>query len=321
MTNYKMLHSVPRDAKVFVAGHNGMVGTALVRALLKEGFTNVVTRSRAELDLTNEEAVDAFFAAERPSYVYMAAAKVGGIFANDAYPADFLLDNLRIQNAVIGSAHRHKVVKIVYLGSTCIYPKLAEQPIQEESLLSGPLEPTNQWYAIAKIAGIKLCQALRKQHGFDAICVMPTNLYGPHDNFHPMDSHVLAAFIRRFVEARENKADHVTCWGTGTAYREFLHVDDLASACIHLMDTYSSADIVNIGTGIDITIKELAHMIADIVGYHGEIKWDASKPDGTPRKLCDVTRLTNLGFKPQIELKEGLIETIEWFVANKLKRK
>jgi len=321
MTNYKMLHSVPRDAKVFVAGHNGMVGTALVRALLKEGFTNVVTRSRAELDLTNEEAVDAFFATERPSYVYMAAAKVGGIFANDAYPADFLLDNLRIQNAVIGSAHRHKVVKIVYLGSTCIYPKLAEQPIQEESLLSGPLEPTNQWYAIAKIAGIKLCQALRKQHGFDAICVMPTNLYGPHDNFHPMDSHVLAAFIRRFVEARENKADHVTCWGTGTAYREFLHVDDLASACIHLMDTYSSADIVNIGTGIDITIKELAHMIADIVGYHGEIKWDASKPDGTPRKLCDVTRLTNLGFKPQIELKEGLIETIEWFVANKLKRK
>jgi len=321
MTNYKMLHSVPRDAKVFVAGHNGMVGTALVRALLKEGFTNVVTRSRAELDLTNEEAVDAFFATERPSYVYMAAAKVGGIFANDAYPADFLLDNLRIQNAVIGSAHRHGVVKIVYLGSTCIYPKLAEQPIQEESLLSGPLEPTNQWYAIAKIAGIKLCQALRKQYGFDAICVMPTNLYGPHDRFDLMDSHVLAAFIRRFVEARENKADHVTCWGTGTAYREFLHVDDLASACIHLMDTYSSADIVNIGTGIDITIKELAHMIADIVGYHGEIKWDASKPDGTPRKLCDVTRLTNLGFKPQIELKEGLIETIEWFVANKLKRK
>jgi len=321
MTNYKMLHSVPRDAKVFVAGHNGMVGTALVRALLKEGFTNVVTRSRAELDLTNEEAVDAFFATERPSYVYMAAAKVGGIFANDAYPADFLLDNLRIQNAVIGSAHRHKVVKLLFLGSTCIYPKLAEQPIQEESLLSGELEPTNQWYAIAKIAGIKLCQALRKQHGFDAICVMPTNLYGPHDRFDLMDSHVLAAFIRRFVEARENKAEQVTCWGTGEARREFLHVDDLASACLHLMDTYSSADIVNIGTGVDITIKELAHMIADIVGWKGQIHWDATKPDGTPRKLCDVSRLTSLGYTARIPLEKGLVSAIDWFVANKLKRK
>ena len=320
MTNYKMLHSVPRDAKVFVAGHNGMVGTALVRALLKEGFTNMVTRSRAELDLTNEEAVDAFFATERPSYVYMAAAKVGGIFANDAYPADFLLDNLRIQNAVIGSAHRHGVVKLLFLGSTCIYPKLTEQPIREESLLSGPLEPTNQWYAIAKIAGIKLCQALRKQHGFDAIAVMPTNLYGPHDSFHPTDSHVLAAFIRRFVEARENKAEHVTCWGTGGARREFLHVDDLASACLHLMDVYSSADIVNIGTGVDVTIKELAHMIADIVGWKGQIHWDATKPDGTPRKLCDVSRLTSLGYTARIPLEKGLVSAIDWFVTNELKR-
>jgi GDP-L-fucose synthase len=319
MTNYKMLHSVPRDAKVFVAGHNGMVGTALVRALLKEGFTNVVTRSRAELDLTNEEAVDAFFATERPSYVYMAAAKVGGIFANDAYPADFLLDNLRIQNAVIRSAHRHGVVKLLFLGSTCIYPKLAEQPIQEESLLSGPLEPTNQWYAIAKIAGIKLCQALRKQHDFNAIAVMPTNLYGPHDSFHPTDSHVLAAFIRRFVEAQETGAEHVSCWGTGAARREFLHVDDLASACLHLMDVYNGADIVNIGTGVDITIKELAHMIADIVGWTGQINWDTSKPDGTPQKLCDVSRLSSLGFKSKIPLKEGLIETIEWYRQNNRK--
>ncbi|PSC70538.1 GDP-fucose synthetase [Micractinium conductrix] len=248
------------------------------------------TACRAELDLTDEPAVDAFFAAERPAYVYMAAAKVGGILANDTYPAEFLLDNLRIQNAVVSAAHRHGAAKLLFLGSTCIYPKFAEQPMREEALLSGALEPTNEWYAVAKIAGIKLCQALRKQHGFDAISVMPTNLYGPGDNFHPINSHVLPALIRRFVEAREAGAKQ---------------------------DVYRGADIVNIGTGTDVTIKQLTEMVCAAAGWEGEILWDTTKPDGTPRKLCDVSRLTALGYTARIPLEEGLRQTVAWFLEQR----
>ena len=243
--------------------------------------------------------------------------QVGGILANDTYPADFLLDNLRIQNAVISAAHRHGAAKLLFLGSTCIYPKYAEQPMREEALLSGALEPTNEWYAVAKISGIKLCQALRKQHGFDAISVMPTNLYGPGDNFHPTNSHVLPALIRRFVEARESGAKQVTCWGTGAARREFLHIDDLAAACLHLMDVYSGADIVNIGTGTDVTIKQLTEMVCAAAGWEGEILWDTTKPDGTPRKLCDVSRLTALGYTARIPLEEGLRQTVAWFLEQR----
>ncbi|GBF92176.1 GDP-fucose synthetase [Raphidocelis subcapitata] len=307
---------VPRDAKVYVAGHQGLVGGAIWRALQGAGFTNLVGRSREELDLTDEAAVDAFYARERPDYVYVAAAKVGGILANDTYPADFLLDNLRIQTAVITGAHRAGVRKLLFLGSSCIYPKHAPQPMTEDCLLTGPLEPTNEWYAVAKIAGIKTCQALRRQHGFDAIAVMPTNLYGPGDNFHPTNSHVLPALIRRFVEAKESGAKEVTCWGTGRVYREFLHVDDLAAACVHLMDVYSDAGIVNIGTGTDVTIRELTEMVQAAVGWEGRIVWDSSKPDGTPRKLLDVSKLTALGWKAQVPLERGVAETVAWYLKN-----
>lgn len=304
---------VPKDAKVYVAGHQGLVGSAIWRALQAAGYTNLVGRTRQELDLTDEAAVDAFYRDEQPEYVYVAAAKVGGILANDTYPADFLLDNLRIQTAVITGAYRNGVKKLLFLGSSCIYPKFAEQPMQESCLLTGSLEPTNEWYAIAKIAGIKACQALRKQHGFDAISVMPTNLYGPGDNFHPTNSHVMPALIRRFAEAKQSGATQVTCWGTGKVYREFLHVDDLAAACIHLMDVYSDPDIVNIGTGEDVTIHELTELVRSAVGWEGEIVWDSSKPDGTPRKLLDVSKLAGLGWRAQIPLEDGVKETVAWF--------
>lgn len=307
---------VPREAKVYVAGHQGLVGGAVWRALQAAGFTNLVGKTKDELDLTSESAVDAFYKAEKPEYVYVAAAKVGGILANDTYPADFLLDNLRIQNAVIDGAYRNGVKKLLFLGSSCIYPKFAEQPMREDCLLTGALEPTNEWYAIAKIAGIKACQALRKQHGFDAIAVMPTNLYGPGDNFHPTNSHVMPALIRRFVEAKQAGVTRVTCWGTGQVYREFLHVDDLAAACVYLMDTYSGADIVNIGMGTDVTIKELTEMVRAAVGWEGDIEWDTTKPDGTPRKLLDVSRLTSLGWKAAVPLEQGVKQTVEWFIAN-----
>ena len=304
----------PASGPVYVAGHRGLVGAALVRELERRGVGNLVLRTHAELDLRNQAAVEAFFAEVRPSQVYLAAAKVGGIRANDTYPADFLRDNLQIQTNVIDAAWRHGVQKLCFLGSSCIYPRLAPQPINEDALLTGPLEPTNEWYAIAKIAGIKLCQAYRRQYGFNAISLMPTNLYGPGDNFDLENSHVLPALIRRFHEAKLRGDPEVTVWGTGTPRREFLHVDDLASAVVHLMATYESEQLINIGCGEDVTIRELAELVARVVGFKGRLVFDTTKPDGTPRKLLDVSRLAALGWKPRIGLEEGIRATYEWFV-------
>lgn len=303
-----------KTSKIYVAGHRGLVGSAIVRTLTKQGFTNLLTRTSKEFDLTNQVAVREFFAAEKPEYVFLAAAKVGGIMANKTHPADFILHNLKIQTNVIDAAHKSQVKKLLFLGSSCIYPKLALQPIKEEYLLTGPLEPSNDAYAIAKIAGIIMCQSYRRQHGSNFISVMPTNLYGPNDNFDLETSHVLPALIRRFHEAKLAGAPDVTLWGSGTPMREFLHVDDLAAACLHLMETYNEAEIVNIGTGEDCTIKELAETIKEVVGYTGEIKWDTEKPDGTPRKLLDVSKLHSLGFKHKISLEEGIKSTHEWYM-------
>jgi len=305
-----------KDDRIFVAGHRGLVGGAIVRRLRESGYDNIVTRGRDELDLQDRTAVEAFFEAERPSHVFLAAAKVGGIHANNTYPAEFLHDNLVIQNNVIDGAYRHGVTKLAFLGSSCIYPKLAEQPLKEESLLTGPLEPTNEWYAVAKIAGIKLCQAYRRQYGFNAISLMPTNLYGPGDNFDLANSHVLPALIRKFHEAKLAGDAEVVMWGTGTPLREFLHVDDMAAASVFLMETYDGEDIVNIGVGEDLTIRALAGLVADVVGFEGAIVNDTSKPDGTPRKLMDVSRLGSLGWKARIGLREGLEETYRWFLSN-----
>ncbi len=302
-----------KTAKIFVAGHRGLVGSAIVRALEEAGHTSIITRSRAELDLLDAKAVSDFFVTEKPAYVFLAAAKVGGIMANQTYPADFIRDNLLIQNNVIAAAHQSGVTKLLFLGSSCIYPKLAPQPIKEEYLLTGPLEPTNDAYAIAKIAGIIMCQSYRRQHGSNFISVMPTNLYGENDNFDLKTSHVLPALIRRFHETKESSAPSVTLWGSGSPRREFLHVDDLAAACLHLMNTYNDSEIVNIGTGEDYTIKELAETIKEVVGYEGAIEWDTTKPDGTPRKLLDVTKLHSLGFKHQIGLQAGIERTYQWY--------
>jgi len=302
--------------RIFVAGHRGLVGSAVVRELERRGFRNLVLRTSAELDLRNQAAVAQFFEDTRPQYVLLAAAKVGGIYANSTYPADFIRDNLQIQTNVIESAWRAGASKLCFLGSSCIYPKLAPQPIREDSLLTGPLEPTNEWYAVAKIAGIKMCQAYRRQHGFNAIALMPTNLYGPGDNFDLQNSHVLPALIRRFHEAKLRGDAEVTVWGTGTPRREFLHVDDLAGAVVHLMRMYDREELVNVGCGSDVTIRELADLVSTVVGFKGRLVFDDSKPDGTPRKLLDVTRLTNLGWKPQIGLLEGVRATYEWFMAN-----
>lgn len=299
--------------RVFVAGHRGLVGGALVRRLQREPSVELLLRTRAELDLTDQRAVDAFFATERPAQVYLAAAKVGGILANDTYPADFIGENLAIQTNVIQAAHRHGTAKLLFLGSSCIYPKHAPQPMPEDCLLTGPLEPTNEWYAIAKIAGLKLAQAYRKQHGFDAICAMPTNLYGPGDNFDLGTSHVLPALIRKFVEAVESGSSEVEIWGTGNPRREFLHVDDLADACVFLMGHYSDAAPVNVGWGEDVTIAELARMIASATGFRGRLRFDPGRPDGTPRKLLDTSRLTALGWKPRIRLPEGIAATLDWY--------
>jgi len=304
-----------RDASIFVAGHRGLVGSAIVRQLQAEGAQRLILRTRQELDLTDQAAVEAFFASDKPEYVFLAAAKVGGILANDSYPAEFLRDNLAIQTNVIHSAWRHGVRKLCFLGSSCIYPKLAPQPLKEESLLTGPLEPTNEWYAIAKIAGIKMCQAYRRQYGFDAISLMPTNLYGPGDNFDLKTSHVLPALIRKFHEAKEQGAREVVIWGTGTPRREFLHVDDLAAAAVFLMKNYSDEQFINVGSGEDLTIRELAEMVAQVVGYTGSIVTDPSKPDGTPRKLMDVSRLSTLGWSPRIPLREGIERTYGEFQA------
>ena len=299
---------------VYVAGHRGLVGSAICRRLQKEG-TAVVTASRDQVDLMSRSAVDAFLAGNEIEQVYLAAAKVGGIYANDAYPAEFIYDNLTIQTNVIDAAWRAGVKKLLFLGSSCIYPKQAPQPMTEDCLLTGPLEPTNEWYAIAKIAGIKMCQAYRKQYGFDAISAMPTNLYGPGDNFDLKTSHVLPALIRKFHEAKAAGANSVTVWGTGTPRREFLHVDDLADACVFLMRNYSASEIVNVGWGEDISILELAELVKNVVGYEGDIELDTSKPDGTPRKLLDTSRLSSLGWKPSIGLEEGIRGTHDWYAA------
>ncbi|MEC9408563.1 MAG: GDP-L-fucose synthase [Pseudomonadota bacterium] len=304
------------ESKIYVAGHRGLAGSAIVRGLQRKGYQNLITRTHAELDLTDQVAVQGFFEAERPTHVILAAAKVGGIHANDTYPAEFIRDNLAIQTHVIHSAWQSGVEKLVFLGSSCIYPKFAEQPMQEDSLLTGPLEPTNEWYAIAKIAGIKMCQAYRKQYGFDAISLMPTNLYGPGDNFNLENSHVLPALLRKFHEAKLNNDPQVVMWGTGSPKREFLHVDDLGDAVVHLTESYSDSEIVNVGVGTDVSIRELAEMIKDVVGYAGEIVNDTSKPDGTPRKLMDVSRLSALGWQAKTSLRDGIESTYAWFLAN-----
>ena len=304
------------DSSIFVAGHRGLVGSALVRLLQAEGFQNLVTRGRDQLDLRDPAAVEAFFAQARPEYVFLAAAKVGGILANDAQPVEFLEDNLRIQSNVIGAAYRHGARKLVFLGSCCIYPKVTPQPIREDALLTGPLEPTNEAYAIAKIAGIKLCQAYRKQYGFDAISVMPTNLYGPGDNFDPFSAHVLPALIHRFHQAKVNGDDTMVVWGSGVQRREFLHVDDMASATLFLMRHYSSGEIVNVGTGSDLSIAELAALIARVVGFGGRIEQDTSKPDGTLLRRSDISRLRGLGWAPKIGLEEGIAATYRWYVEH-----
>ncbi len=301
-------------SKIYVAGHRGLVGSAIVRALTAQGFTNLLTRTSKELDLANQAAVTEFFATEKPEYVFLAAAKVGGIMANKLYPAEFIYQNLQIQNNLIENAYRNEVKKLLFLGSSCIYPKMAPQPIKEEYLLTGPLEPSNDAYALAKIAGIKMCQSYNTQYGTNYISVMPTNLYGENDNFDLETSHVLPALIRRFDEAKTNNHPDVTLWGSGTPMREFLYVDDLAEACLHLMRTYdNSNEIVNIGTGEDVTIKELAETISSIVGYSGTLEWDTTKPDGTPRKLLDVSKLHSLGFTHKISLEDGIRKTYNWY--------
>ena len=301
------------DTQIYVAGHRGLVGSAIVRALEAQGYTQLLLRTHRELDLTDQRSVSAFFQRERPEAVIMAAARVGGINANNTRPAEFIRDNLLIQDNVIDAAYRAGVAKFVFLGSSCIYPKLAPQPIKEDSLLTGPLEPTNEWYAIAKIAGVKMCQAYRRQYGFNAISLMPTNLYGPGDNFDLQNSHVLPALIRRFHEAEQRGDASLTVWGTGTPRREFLHVDDLADAVIYLLNTYDDEAIVNIGWGEDVTIRELAEVVASVAGFRGRLEFDPSKPDGTPRKLLDTSRLTALGWVPKIKLKAGIEDTYAWF--------
>jgi len=303
-----------KTAKIYVAGHRGMVGGALVRALEAQGYENLLLRTSAELDLRDQAAVHAFFDAERPAYVFLAAARVGGILANDSYPADFIYDNLVIETNIIHAAHGQQVKKLLFLGSTCIYPKLAPQPLKEEYLLSGPLEPTNEWYAVAKIAGIKLCQAFRRQHGCDFISAMPTNLYGPGDNFDLEKSHVVPALIRKLHEAKQAGAATVTVWGSGKPLREFLHVDDLAEALLFLMGHYSGEEHVNVGVGEDLSIRELAETVRDVVGFEGELVFDTSKPDGTPRKLVDTGKINGLGWQAGIPLREGLAQAYRWFV-------
>jgi len=303
-----------QHSRIYVAGHRGLVGSAIWRELQRQGFDNLISRTRQEVNLLDAAAVKKFFAEVKPEFVFIAAAKVGGIGANDTQPASFLFENLQIQDNLIEASREVGVQKLLFLGSSCIYPKLAPQPLREEYLLSGPLEPTNQWYAIAKIAGIKLCQAYRRQHRCDFISAMPTNMYGPNDNYDLQTSHVLPALIRRFHEAKQTAAATLTCWGTGTPLREFLHADDLAGACVFLMQKYSEEQFINVGSGSEITIRQLAELIQRVVGYAGEIVWDTSKPDGTPRKLMDSSRLFAMGWRPQVDLETGIRRTYEDFL-------
>jgi GDP-L-fucose synthase len=305
-----------KQSKIYIAGHRGLVGSAIVRKLNQEGFSNLLTATSKELDLREQAATRDFFAQERPDYVFLAAARVGGILANNTYPADFIYQNLMIEANVIESARLSGVSKLLCLGSTCIYPKMAPQPLKEEYLLTGPLEPTNEWYAVAKIAGIKMCQAYQRQYGSKFISAMPTNLYGPEDNFDLESSHVMPALIRKFHEAKVANAPTVTVWGSGKPLREFLHVDDCAAACLFLMDQYDDEGIVNIGVGEDITIAELARLVGEVVGYQGDIVYDASKPDGTPRKLVDTSKINGLGWRAGIPLQEGISSTYQWFLDN-----
>lgn len=307
---------IPEDT-IFVAGHRGMVGSAIVRRLQAAGYTRLVLRARAELDLTDQAAVNAFFASARPQFVFLAAARVGGILANDSFPGDFIRENLAIQTNVIDAAYRHGAKRLLFLGSSCIYPKHAPQPMPEECLLTGPLEPTNEWYAIAKIAGLKMCQAYRRQYGFRAISAMPTNLYGPGDNFSLRASHVLPALIRKFHEAKERGEAEVEIWGTGTPRREFLHVDDLADACLYLMERYDSDEWINVGWGKDVTIAELAALIARTVGFRGKPRFNRAMPDGAPRKLLNTSRLEGLGWTPRIALEAGIEQTYRWFLDHR----
>ena len=309
--------ALQKSDKIFVAGSRGLVGSAVLRRLAQDGFARVVTRDRAELDLRNAAAVARFFGEEKPEFVILAAAKVGGIKANNDFPVEFLLENVEMQNNVVRAAYENGVRKLVFLGSSCIYPRLASQPIPESALLTGPLEPTNEAYAIAKIAGIKLCQAYARQHGANFISLMPTNLYGPNDNFDLLASHVLPALVRKAHIAKEEKAPELVVWGSGQPRREFLHVDDLADACLFLLEKYDSPEIINVGCGEDISIRELAELIRDIVGFKGKLAWDTTKPDGTPRKLLDVSKIHALGWRHKIGLRDGIKRTYEWFLENK----
>lgn len=308
-----------KNAKIYVAGHRGMVGSAIVRALEKQGYTNIIERTHKELDLTRQDQVESFFAEEKPDYVFLAAAKVGGIIANSEALADFMYDNMILEMNVIHSAWKNGCKKLMFLGSSCIYPRMAPQPMPESCLLTSELEKTNEAYALAKISGLKYCEFLNRQYGTDYISVMPTNLYGPNDNYHPTHSHVLPALIRRFHEAKISGAESVTCWGDGTPLREFLYVDDLADACVYLMNTYSGNETVNLGTGKELTIKELTELVAEVIGYEGEILWDVSKPNGTPRKLLDVSKLESLGWKYKTELPEGIKLAYEDFLNNPMR--
>ena len=308
-----------RDGKIYVAGHRGMVGNAICRALAKNGYTNIIVRSHGELNLCRQDEVEAFFAEEKPEYVFLAAAKVGGILANSEALADFMYENMMLEMNVIHAAWRNGCRKLLFLGSSCIYPRMAPQPMKEDCLLTGELEKTNEAYALAKISGLKYCEYLNRQYGTDYISVMPTNLYGPNDNYHPTHSHVLPAMIRRFHEAKESGAAESVCWGTGTPLREFLYVDDLADACVFLMNHYSGNETVNVGTGRELSIRELADLVAKVVGFTGEIRWDASKPDGTPRKLLDVSRLERLGYRCTTELEDGIRMAYRDFLENPIR--
>jgi GDP-L-fucose synthase len=313
----KVMPAAPeKHSRIYVAGHRGLVGSAILRQLETSGFKNLITRTSAELDLRDATAVASFFAAERPEFIFLAAAKVGGIVANDIYRGDFIRDNLLIQVNVIDQARRAGTKKLLFLGSTCIYPREADQPMREDSLMTGPLEPTNSAYAVAKIAGLEMIDAYRKQYGFNGIAIMPTNLYGPNDNFDLETSHVLAALIRRIHEAKERGSDKVAIWGTGKPLREFMHADDVARAALWLMENYDEGQMLNVGTGEEISILDLAHLAAKVIGFEGAIETDPSKPDGTPRKLCDVSRLKSLGWKPSISLKDGIRSTYAWYLEN-----